>query len=67
MTRVTYYTADGRKAGEETYETLRQAQQAARQFVSRSGLNTYKRAALPTGGVKYFHSYGEREAIVRGE
>ena len=63
MPTVVFYTADGRKAGEETYDTIREAQAAARKFVSREGLNSYK-TIRGTHQTRYYHSYGEREAIV---
>lgn len=65
MPTVIYYTADGKKVGEEAFGTLAKARKAAREFVTRNGQNTYKRQALRADGVKYYHSYGEREAIVR--
>lgn len=64
MARVQYYTADSRKVGEEVFDRLADAQKAARDFVSRNGLNTY-RTKREGDRTRYYHSYGEREAIVR--
>ena len=63
MTTVQYFTADGRKTGEETFAERRDALQAARRFVTRDGLNSYQ-TATRGGKTTYSHSYGEREAVV---
>ena len=66
MHTVRFFTADGRKAGEETFPTRRAACTAARQFVTRDGLNSYQ-TATRGGKTTYSHSYGEREAVVKEE
>ena len=63
MYTVRFFTADGRKAGEETFATRQVACTAARQFVTRDGLNKYHTASKG-GKTWYIHSYGEREAVV---
>lgn len=63
MATVRFYSADGSKVGEETFASRREAQHAARRFVSRNGLNTYKTRRQATM-TRYYHSYGEREALV---
>ena len=63
MCTVRLFTADGQKAGEETFPTRRAALIAARQFVSRDGLNAYN-TSTRGGTTTYAHSYGEREAVV---
>lgn len=66
MATVLYYDATGKKVGEEIFAQRRDAQQAARQYVSRNGLNTYRtRREAQTEQTRYYHSYGEREALVR--
>jgi hypothetical protein len=61
---VVFFGADGRKAGEATYPTRQEALIAARAYVSRNGMHSYKtrRNGMHT---RYFHSYGEREALVK--
>lgn len=66
MTTVIYYDAGGRQAGREEYTTRREALTAARRYVSRNGLNTYRTRTHGTQRT-YYHGYGEREAIVRDE
>jgi hypothetical protein len=67
MTSVTFYTADGQLAGRQTYATRREALVAARRFVSRDTLNRYRTHQQEGGTLRYYHSYGEREALVREE
>jgi hypothetical protein len=47
----------------ETYATRREAHARARQYVTRDGLNTY-RTQRRHAATRYYHSYGEREALV---
>ena len=48
----------------EEYTTKREAQQRARAYVTRDGQTHYKTRRTPEGATKYYHSSGEREAIV---
>lgn len=64
MYTVIFYEASGKRSGEETYTTRHAALTRARCYVTRDGLNTYRRRSHGTQ-VTYYHSYGEREALVR--
>jgi hypothetical protein len=62
--RITYYTADGAKAGSAILPSKRTACAAARAFVSRNDLNSYRIRREADGQIRYYHSDGEREALV---
>lgn len=64
MITVIYFDEGGKIAGQEEFDTRHAALQAARRYVTRNGLNSY-RAARRHGQTRYYHYYGDREAIVR--
>ena len=65
MHTITVFLTDSTfQVYEESYATRREAQARARAYVSRDGLTSYRRERRASGATRYFHSEGERIALV---